>query len=88
MRIAGYTYDADNFCAACVVKLVRRVLIARYGFSVGGFTAEEFLDNAANRLGIDRQDEDTFVSDDFPKVIFATQIEGYEWCTFCDSSLR
>jgi hypothetical protein len=42
---------------------------------------------ARDWFGIDREDERTFDSDTFPKVVFADQIEGGEYCGGCGTEL-
>jgi hypothetical protein len=64
--IAGYTYNADNYCE-------RHVFGAMGKRRLPGRTVEESLDTYAAQRGIDRQDERSFDSGDFPKVIFRDQ---------------
>lgn len=88
--IAGYTYQADQLCPECTRK--------RLGFGPGtanphdDLTVEERLTSIANRLGIDRDDERSFDSDDFPKVIFSHQLRcesflEHERCGDCGVTL-
>lgn len=97
--IVGYTYRADNYCPPCIVEQLR----------AGGFTkiaptsigVDQELDNVAERFDIDRTDERSFDSGDFPKVIFGNQVHdgchaanGYEpgqcadRCGGCGEHLR
>ena len=88
--IVGYTYKADQFCTDCIREQVIASLpeelqvLAHPVDSEGGeypWDAEWFLDQVAPHLDIeDRMDERTFDSDDFPKVIFSTQVEDTEHC--------
>jgi hypothetical protein len=63
--IAGYTFNAENYCPADVVGRMDGQC------SVPAEDAEAKLDYLAVMLGIDREDERSFDSGDFPKVIFA-----------------
>lgn len=46
---------------------------------------EESLRELALSFGIDRDDEHSFDSDDFPKVVFASQIDDWSEETLIDS---
>lgn len=96
MRIAGYTYCADTFCPLCICEQVedrfeseeraqrlRRPVQWRRAYE----SPETFLDRAAELRGIDRYDEHTYDSGDFPKVVFSTQIDGIEHCGQCGTVL-
>lgn len=78
-NIAGYTYRADNFTPAALIAY----MVARGDLSPAArdMDVEEVLDQHAGALGIDRGDERTFDSDDFPKVIleFALTCSDREW---------
>lgn len=77
--IVGYTYRAENYTPTALIEL----LIAD-----GSLTAEareireeDALTALAAQRGIDRMDEWSFDSDDFPKVIFDSQVteDDYGW---------
>lgn len=70
--IVGYTYKADNYLPEALIEL----MISNGTASPGarGMSAEDVLDQIAATNGIDREDEYSFDTDDFPKVIFADQI--------------
>ena len=78
--VLGYTFLADIFCPECLPKVM--------GASEKDNVAqvEDFLDQEAARLGIDRYDETTFDSGEFPKVIFADQVV-YLTCGACGEEL-
>lgn len=65
-EIAGYTYRADNYTPA---GLAVHMGLAPYMGPDG--SVEAALDFLAADRGFDRQDEYTFDSSDFPKIIFA-----------------
>lgn len=69
----GYIYQADLYCPTCIVDAA--VLYP----SVGGLDprdTEDRLDFCAGELGIDRSDERSFDSSDFPKVYAGTPHDG------------
>jgi len=78
--IVGYSYKADTYCPSCVLYKVK--------FDNGW---EEYtniyLEEVAERLDIDWQDESSFDSGDFPKVIFRDMIEEEEYCSSCHEEL-
>ena len=89
--IVAYTYKAEQLHDECL----REVL--GYG-TVNGrrdpLTVEERLNSIAKRQGIDREDEYSFDSDDFPKVIFESQLDcgregqgDHEQCDRCGETL-
>ena len=83
--IVGYTYQAENLCTGCT-----RTLAMRWGgFDDGAATSTEaLLDRLAGVVGVDRYDERSYDSDDFPKVIFDSQVEDSdERCGSCGESL-
>lgn len=77
--IVGYTFNADQYCPEHIVEQLDGQA------PVVGSEAESKLDYIAGMLGIDRQDEHSYDSGDFPKVIFADSVHdgcsadnGYE----------
>jgi hypothetical protein len=84
MRITGYTYRADNYCPRCMGKLATdgdRVPGNLYADQV-----EQILDALAHTLGVNREDEWSFDSDGFPKVILSTDDDEIE-CGRCGGNL-
>jgi len=76
--IVGYTYAADLYCCECVLRAVGTT-----GAEVSERYVEPTLDQLAQKLGIDRHDESSFDSGDFPKVVFRDMLES-ETCSLCD----
>ena len=77
MDIVGYTFQAANYCPGCIE--------GAYGdntFSATMFP-EDALDALAALAGIDRMDEHSYDSDEFPKVIFRDSVESEETCHDC-----
>jgi hypothetical protein len=88
MRIVGYTYRAANYCDDyyCIVsKVLKDRGLEGHGLS---FLTEEALHRLAVSEGIDRYDERTYDSDDFPKIIVSDQIEEDETCDKCGRYLK
>ena len=75
--IVAYTFRAENLCPTCVKRdVVGHQRAAR-------MWAEDVLDLAADEQGIDRDDESSFDSGDFPKVVFRDQLLVGECCCRC-----
>jgi len=73
--VVAYTYKADIYCPSCVFTAFQRQASPTY---VEHLTdTEQVLDAAADKLGIDRYDEHTFDTDDFPKVCFSHHLEDW-----------
>ena len=74
--IVGYTYRADLYCPACIITQSNC-------YPDGGMwiaTAEQLLSMRASQLNIDRMDETTFDSGEFPKVVFRDMLTCVEVC--------
>lgn len=83
--IVGYTYAANNYCEHCTAVMFEREDADAPNIFQG---AESILNDEAGRRGIDRMDERSYDSGDFPKVIFASQVEDEdERCGQCHESL-
>lgn len=72
--IIGYIYQADIHCPDCIAQM--------FGGSILD-DSEWVLDREASSRGIDRYDDGSFDSDDFPKVVLAGMTEQSEWCGTC-----
>lgn len=77
--IAGYTYRADSYKPDELVELL--IAEGRLAPGARGMDADEALDQLAAVEGIDREDEYTFDSDDFPKVVLRSQLaeDDLDW---------
>lgn len=78
--IVGYTYAVENWLPEELLE----ALIASGDLAPGarGIGLEAALDQLAGERGIDRQDERSFDSSEFPKVIFASQLnleDDWDW---------
>jgi len=76
--IVAYTYRAETLCPGCTLDALNVPHSLRAEQSV-----ESILEMLADAQGVNWQDAHSFDSDDFPKVVFADQIEdcGTEGCT-------
>ena len=89
--IVGYTFQADTYCSGCIIDQ----LPTGHGQPYDGWAlapgvfmpVEANLDEIAYAFGIDRNDETTFDSGDFPKVIFSSMVEDTEHCGSCGGEL-
>lgn len=86
--IVGYTFNADNYCPSCIIDALPTGDGEKYdGWAGTLVTYEEALEEIAIAFGIDREDEASFDSGDFPKAIFASDVEDDEYCGECHSPL-
>lgn len=84
-NIVGYTYRAEIVCPDCVVTATHHI---PNGNPAGRKieNAEMHMDILARIRGVNREDESSFDSDYFPKVIFASDASGEE-CGGCGEKL-
>lgn len=89
--IVAYSYRADIYCPQHTVEqvMIDREVPNSVRQSLVSMTEESALDFLAETYGIDREDERSFDSGDFPKVVFydsaADQVyQGFpEHCASC-----
>jgi len=84
MRVTAYTYHADIYCPTCVIETM--LVNGEASPAARDMGAEAALDQIASANAIDRYDETTFDSDDFPKVVFPNMLDG-EQCGGCGEPL-
>jgi hypothetical protein len=84
--VLAFTYKADIFCDGCMLASANAWL-AEDGVKVPYLITEDALDAWATSIRLDRDDEFSFDSDDFPKVVFASQVEDTEWCGECGEEI-
>jgi hypothetical protein len=81
--IEAYAYQADLYCPRCMVRFFDHVAprLPRY--------PELILELAAELLGINREDESSFDSGDFPKVVLGINLndDRYDHCGSCGDCL-
>jgi hypothetical protein len=90
-QITGYTYKADNYCPTHIIDSLATYeggMYEGWELAPGAYvSAEDTLDEIAYAFHIDRLDEDTFDSGDFPKVILDHQATWRDHCCVCGSYL-
>lgn len=84
--VVGYHYNGDALCTDCARREAARHTAAN-GVRVHSVSAEVELDEWARIAGIDRWDESTFDTDDFPKIVFASQANRSDVCGTCLENL-
>lgn len=98
-HICAYVFKADIVCCDCIATWAESGLkefgytaeeineIASlgpgYDSGVYGWRSESLLRSFADTLEIDLEDEYSYDTDDFPKVVFADQVEDREYCGTC-----
>jgi len=82
-KITGYVYRAETFCPKCIKrKLYRDGVIDK---TLKSQSVEDMLDLLADDLKINRENEWGFDSDNFPKIIFASDAELIQdFCMECE----
>lgn len=83
--LAAYAYRADLYCPACIIE----DMITHRDASPAArdMPAEAVLDQCADALAIDRSDEPSFDSSEFPKPVFLDTLGPDDRCAACDGSL-
>lgn len=85
--IVGYTYAADTYCPNCIIDALptgKGEKFDGWGLAKGvTMSAEQNLSEMAPPFCIDRMDEFSFDSNDFPKVIFRDAVVSGEECANC-----
>lgn len=92
MNVVGYIYRADIFCPGCLLAALPtgegEAFDGWADCSIPPMTAEQNLDEIAYAFGIDRTDEWSFDSGDFPKVILSLDDAARDQCGQCGQVLR
>lgn len=93
--VVGYDFKASRFCPDCIID----VLPTGDGEAFDGWalaagaapmSTEDNLGEIADAFGINRMDERSFDSSEFPKVIFRSSLsdEVDEFCEKCGAPLE
>lgn len=80
-QVVGYIYDAALHHPDCVIELLIRKGMASP--AARDMDPERVLDQVAAANAINRGDEFSFSSDEFPQVVFVDDVEGTEVCDEC-----
>ena len=74
--IVAYTYQAETLCPTCTMDAV--AVTHKVNHPCSSSQTEGWLTFMSECLGINRYDEREFDSSEFPKVVFADQVEAHE----------
>ena len=90
--IVAYTFRADIYCPDCIVGQVVSYIGNGEGICPGfdgRGDAETELASIGEAIGINPEDEHSYDSDEFPKVVFADSVcdESHEYCGECGDDL-
>lgn len=93
--IVAYTYRAETYCPNCIIdqlptgpdEMFDGWAVVKPYHVFAPMNTEQNLSEIAAAFQIDRFDESSFDSGDFPKVVFDSQIEDTEYCGNCGSEL-
>lgn len=86
--IVGYEFRVERYCPEHIVAAVTATPeFDGWALAEGvDMPVEANLNEIAAAFGIDRMDERTFDSDEFPKVVFRDQADNYT-CATCGEPL-
>lgn len=84
-EIAAYAYRAEMLCPACTIEAL--ISAGDAAPAARDMPAETVLDQCAGALAVDRDDEATFDSGEFPKVVHLDQVAADERCGACRQKL-
>ncbi len=84
-EVVGYTYDVGLYCPDDVIGLM--IQKGKAPAAAEDRNSEYVLDELATGLEVTREDENSFDSEDFPKVILAIDSEGLA-CGTCNKALK
>ncbi len=79
----GYLFRGETFCPVCIHDL-----FVPYEFaSDPRLSTEEILDRVARDRGINRHDEKTVGTRQFPQALYIDDVTGADLCFFCGARL-
>ncbi|MEV6504280.1 hypothetical protein [Streptomyces prunicolor] len=82
--IVAYYYGEKTVCPECTKGLAAPYYLID---SPESFSTEQVLDTAAKTAGINRNDENSYTSYEFPKVLYADDLVDGEKCFVCGGAL-
>jgi hypothetical protein len=90
--VVAYTYKADIWCPDCIVDEVCKdqgIELWDYDYSSAEIALDIIVEGNPEKFhkDFDRYDEYTFDSDEFPKAVFSTSMESFEYCCCCHGEL-
>jgi hypothetical protein len=84
-EIAAYTYRAEVLCPSCVIEAM--IAAADASPAARDMTTEDVLRQCAGANAIDRDDETSYDSDEFPTVVLLDQLHDVAACDVCQPEL-
>jgi hypothetical protein len=80
-EIAAYTYMSDTYCPPCLIGHMVRT--GEASLDARDMPTEHVLDQCAAANAIERTDEASYDSSEFPKVVFLHQLADSATCDHC-----
>lgn len=84
-EIGAYTYRADLHCPCCLIEAM--IATGDAAPAARNLPIETVLDQCADALAIDRSDETSFDSDEFPKPVLVDALGHEAICGRCSQEL-
>jgi len=84
-EIAAYLYRADLYCPACVIEAM--IAFRDASPAARDLPVEAVLDQCAQARALDRSDETSFDSSEFPKVVLLADVADGDRCGSCGDEL-
>lgn len=90
--IIAYVYRGDIYCRDCIIDQLPTGEGEEFdGWMLGEgvrMSVEDNLDELAYAFSIDRLDESSFDSNEFPKVVFCSALGYTEFCSACHEPIE
>lgn len=85
----AYTFQADIWCPDCMRTYAEAQVrfLNKFYVDMEGMCVEGIVGHWADAAGIDCNDESSYDSDDFPKVVFQSDVEDVEHCGQCGEEI-
>lgn len=83
--IAAYTYRTDLYCPACTIEAMIATGIAAP--AARNMPTVEVLDQCAAAMAIDRDEDTSFDSEEFPKPVLLDWLDPADTCAACHEPL-
>ena len=83
--IVGYTFRADLYCPGCTLRVLHGSPTGEP--PIAAMSYEMHLDIVARLWGVDRYDETSYDSGEFPKVAFRDMTTSGDRCGRCGEEL-
>jgi hypothetical protein len=81
--ITGYLFRGETFCPTCIHDL-----FVPFDWAGGSqHSTEEILDRVATEQGVNRHNEKSFGSRQFPQALYLDDVTRADLCFFCGTPL-